>query len=48
MNKIIYLDRFDNVICWGDYYGCENYIKQLHSITNDSLHYEEYNIDSGY
>ena len=48
MNKIIYLDRFDNVICWGDYYGCENYINQLNSFTKDSLHFEEYNIDSGY
>ena len=48
MNKMIYLDRFNNVICWGDYYGCENYIKQMYSFTKESIHFEEYVVDSKY
>ena len=48
MNKIIYVDRFNNVICWGDSYGCDNYIKQLNSFTKESLYFEEYNFDSNY
>lgn len=48
MEKRIYLDKNNNVICWGDVYGCNNYIKQLYSYPIESLYYEEYSPESKY
>ena len=47
-DKVIYLDSNNQVICWGDMYGCDNYIKQLYSYSIEDLHYEEYLFDSRY
>jgi hypothetical protein len=32
-NKIICLDKNNQVICWGDMHICEKYINQLYSIS---------------
>lgn len=48
MNYVIYLDKNNQVICWGDIISCNKYINQMYSVSTDILHYEEYNISNRY
>lgn len=48
MNYVIYLDKNNQVICWGDIISCNKYINQMYSVSEDILHYEEYNISNRY
>lgn len=48
MNCVIYLDKNNQVICWGDIISCNKYINQMYSVSEDILHYEEYNISNRY
>lgn len=47
-NKVIYLDKSNQVICWGDITSCKKYINQMYNISLDSLIFEDYSIDSKY
>lgn len=47
-NKIICLDKNNQVICWGDMYICEKYINQLYSISLDDVIYDNYSISNSY
>lgn len=47
-NKVIYLDKSDQVICWGDITTCKNYINQMYNISLDNLIFEDYSMDSKY
>lgn len=48
MKYVIYLDKNNQVICWGDMISCNKYINQMYSVSEDILHYEEYNISNRY
>ena len=48
MDKIIYLDKSNQVICWGDAIICKKYINQMYSISSNILHYEEYDVSGRY
>lgn len=48
MDKVIYLDKSNQVICWGDAITCKKYINQMYSISSIIVHYEEYDISGRY
>ena len=48
MDNVIYLNKDDQVICWGGIISCNKYINQMYSISVDSLICEEYNTSNRY
>lgn len=48
MDNVIYLDKNNQVICWGGIISCNKYINQMYSISIDSLICEEYNTSNRY
>lgn len=48
MDNVIYLNKNDQVICWGGIISCNKYINQMYSISVDSLICEEYNTSNRY
>lgn len=47
-DKVIYLDKTNQVICWGDISSCRKYINQMYNISLDNLVFEDYSINSKY
>jgi hypothetical protein len=45
---VICLDKYNNVICWGDMFMCKKYVNQLYSISLDEVVYEQYSIHGRY
>lgn len=41
-NKVIYLDKNNTVVCWGDSITCKNYINQMYSNSIEDLIVEDY------
>ena len=48
MSNVIYLDKNDNVICWGDSIGCKKYINQMYNLSLDNLKFEDYSTETPY
>lgn len=43
MKHVIYLDRNERIVCWGDVISCNKYINQMYNISINDLYCEEYN-----
>ena len=47
-NKVIYLDKNNTVVCWGDLITCKNYINQMYSLSLDDVYMQEYSTSESY
>lgn len=48
MSNVMYLNNYNQIICWGDITSCKRYINQMYDISLEKLHLIDYSTNEYY